>query len=242
MHRRSLIVLTLLAFTLTDLPLCRTIAADLTDEQIQAAITRGSHVHFSLTSKDLPGLAKTIRWGAYTAYELTVLSDSDRIALAAAQASPPRGLLSSPSPPFSISDARASIDRFGVTWVVLKTKACSVGLSTRGRSTLSAWDNSSVKIDLDADGRTVAALTNVQYLADWPSGQNPVPEGRKPWNPYSYYTPTCVMPGDCNCVVATRVFPALHDVTKLKVIITAGDGRSTTKEVAPTLFESRLDK
>jgi hypothetical protein len=247
--------------------LCCGSSSELTDAEIQAAIQRGIDTSWGNLIRQIPvvvfegGIRGEGRWSSRglppvvgVAQRIYVLSDSDRIALAASMAasngygrSSTRAKLK-PGFSFSVADARASVVALGVTTVVLEVGASTSVLNGLNpfsvRTKLAKWKSPSVQIVLKTDDRTVSPLTGAQYSA--------LTHTTEVWDRSSYITfPACgfVLPPRAAkgltgsalyvCAYSDFSFPVIEGGQKVKVIITSEDGERKEKEVDARIFGSR---
>ena len=217
--------------------------ADLTDDQIQAGIQRGiddkaaerghafadpalSHYSFTIVKFNTLGVS------------VDVLSDSDRVALAASMASHVMNNhgIRSPKPnfTFTLQDARASAIRFGVVTVVMMVSGYGKHDAQNMRdfvgSALLGGTGAALSVKLNADGKLIEPLTRAQYLA--------VPGGTRIWLSDDYFRRVCTSyPGDCASL--QFVFPVVEGVKNLTIVMTGANGLRLEKELDANRFMAR---
>jgi hypothetical protein len=208
----------------------------LTDEQIQAAIQRG------IDNNDVRGIplkrTEWIREGAGIAEKLFILSDSDRIAMAADAASHEtlkvdrKGdvLQRQKKAGFSISigDAKSSAVLLGVVTVIVEVTG------TNG-SKVAEWAAPGYHIALEADGKTIEPLTDGECEARAQAARAGARVKRiSPWNYKAYASfERCEISA---CVFEQLVFPVIAGSQKLTVVVTNADGHRKEKQIDPLLF------
>lgn len=246
--------------------------SSLTDAQIQEAIERGIHdksgsgCHRSGCGQDIVEQAKHIRVSA--GIWLTILSDSDRIALAASSASHELDKKGRRIPKqnfsFSVEDARATAVRFGVVYFVGSIDTPKV---KKGASSSHA---EGAKLMLEVDGESVQPMTNAQYVAGAPQDSSPpiltkseaivVPstDGGLPTPPILTKSGATVVPStdrglfkqwpvsdyvtiycDMDCASLGAIFPVIEGAHQVSVIVFDAAGHRVTKELDPRVLEER---
>jgi uncharacterized protein DUF2846 len=208
----------------------------LTDEQIQAAIQRG------IDNDNVRGIpfkkTEWIRGGAGIAQKLFILSDSDRIAMAADAASHETLkvdrmgdiLQRQKKAGFSISigDAKSSAVLLGVVTVIVEVTGTS-------GSKVAEWAGPGYHIALEADGKTIEPLTDEEYQARAQAARAGARVKRiSPWNYKAYASfERCEISA---CIFEQLVFPVIAGSQKLTVVVTNAEGHRKEKQIDPLLF------
>jgi len=209
---------------------------NLTDEQIRAAIQRG------IDNDDIHGIplnrTEWIKGTTGIAQKLFILSDSDRIAMAADAASHDilkvdrmGGVLKRQKKAgfsFSIDDAKFSAVLSGVVTVIVEIAATNP-------AKVAEWAGPGYHIALEADGKTIEPMTDKEYLA---RAQAPLVGASVmpviPWN-YKAFTffEGCEISA---CIYEQVVFPVVEGCQRLTIVITSADGHRKEKQIDPKLF------
>jgi hypothetical protein len=215
-------------------------AAALTDAQIEAAIQRG----FGSSVAKIADHAYSVRLNKFDRILVTVevLSDSDRIALAASAASHDINKHGAASPKhdfsFSVQDARASAIRLGVVTVAMLVNGEGPHMDEK----LKKWvgqralvgSAGGLQVMLNVDGKIIRPMTNAQYFAfanfDFAKG---IPRA---WQASDYYRLVC-RTGSCTALQFT--FPVIEGVQNLTLVMIGADGVHLEKELDPKRFMSR---
>jgi hypothetical protein len=209
----------------------------LTDEQIRAAIQRG------IDNDDVRGipLRRTV-WvrgsASGVAQKLFILSDSDRIAMAADIAS--HDILKVDRKgdvlqrkkkagfSFSIGDAKSSAVLLGVVTVIVEITGPTA-------SKVAEWAGPGYHIALEANGKTIEPIPDEEYLAR--AQAVPAGPGVKPIRPWNYKA--FVSFEGCetfHCIYEQVVFPPIEDSQKLTIVITSATGHRKEKQIDTKLF------
>jgi hypothetical protein len=212
------------------------VVSGLTNDQISAAIRRGIDDKLGpFVFADRAYNIEVRKGGLYL--NIVVLSDSDRIAMAASSASHQSGphgkWMQKPNFSFSPQDALASAVRTGVVTVVIHESVS--GMYCSGTPDLMKWVGplgatgygEGPQVMLTADGEMVPPMTNGQYFS--------LAIGTAPWRSTNYFKPA----GPCAAYLFNRTFPVIEGVEKLTLILVGSNGERIEKKVDPKRFMAR---